>query len=187
MKNLVVWLCLPAILIQALIVKKVLEGVFYEKVELVSAVEKPVEKSQEETGVVAVEKTDDRPSKLVCFFNNYDSILADSSDTFVTSADKNGLDYRLLPAISFIESTACKNYLTETNNCWGWGHGRIVFDSIDDAIVHISERLAVSHYYREWQADKQDYWKLATVYNGGDQVKWHKDLVSTMKKIEECK
>jgi len=175
-QDLLIWLCLPAIILQGLLVKELIN----EK-EIVKEI-KEVPQAQ------AVEKTvDNRVDKLTCFFDQYGSVLSSSADTFITAADKNNIDYRVIAAISFVESTACKHHIEGTNNCWGWGHGRIVFKSYDEAINVISERLAVSNYYRKWQADKEDYWKLAVVYNGGDQVKWHKDVVKTMEEIKLCR
>jgi hypothetical protein len=52
---------------------------------------------------------DFRVENLRNFFDKYNSPLAKYSEEFVTYADKNNLDYRLIPAITGVESTFGKN------------------------------------------------------------------------------
>jgi len=60
----------------------------------------------------------------------------------VEEAEKNGLDWRLLPAISIIESTggkfACKNV---THSFMGWGSCKIDFESDEQAIEIVAKNL----------------------------------------------
>ena len=71
----------------------------------------------------------------------------------VLEAEKNGLEWRLIPAISVIESTggkfACKKV---TSSFLGWGSCRINFESHDKAIEIVAWNLGgnnpkTDHYY----------------------------------------
>ncbi|MEO5635374.1 MAG: hypothetical protein ABIR14_02190 [Candidatus Paceibacterota bacterium] len=68
-------------------------------------------------------------------------------------AEKNGLDYRLLPAIAVVESTggkhACKRV---ANSFFGWGSCKISFESKDKAIEIVARNLGgnnpnTAHHY----------------------------------------
>lgn len=52
--------------------------------------------------------------------NGYKAPLAANAEDFVRAADLYGLDYRLLPSISIVESTGGKN-LFKPYNPFGWG------------------------------------------------------------------
>ncbi|HWC57433.1 MAG TPA: hypothetical protein VG621_00560 [Candidatus Paceibacterota bacterium] len=80
-------------------------------------------------------------AKIDAYFTQYDLPLAGHGMTFVTEAQKSGIPWTLLPAIAMAESTGCKYVIAGTNNCFGWGSGKIKFSSIDDAIAEISKNL----------------------------------------------
>ena len=54
--------------------------------------------------------SDLRALKLAKFLRDRGSVLQSEATTFVTAADKYQLDYRLLAAISGVESTFARNY-----------------------------------------------------------------------------
>jgi len=85
-----------------------------------------------------------RVEVLQKFFEEYDSPLAESADTFVAVADKYDMDYRLLPAISCLESGCGKVLIPETYNAWGWGiYGNqyISFESWDNGIEEVGRGI----------------------------------------------
>lgn len=87
---------------------------------------------------------DDRINTIQSFLEQYDSPLAPFASDFVKSADKYQLDYRLLVAISGVESTFGKNIPAFSYNGWGWGiYGNYTlrFNSWPDAIETISKGL----------------------------------------------
>ena len=90
---------------------------------------------------VGEEKTDYRTETLKKFFNQYDSVLAPYAGDFVKYADENGLDWRLLPAISGVESTFGKQMISGTYNAYGWAGGLYRFASWEDSIAVISKSL----------------------------------------------
>ncbi len=79
---------------------------------------------------------------LDTYFASYDSPLEGYGMKFVQEADKNGLDWRLLPAIAMRESTggkqACKKV---SNSIFGYGSCKINFKSIDQSIEAVAASL----------------------------------------------
>lgn len=89
-------------------------------------------------------EVDYRAKSLRLFLSKYDSPLTDSAETFIGQADKNKIDWKLLAAISGVESTFGKQIPYETHNAWGWGiygDNRIYFKSFDEGIAIISQAL----------------------------------------------
>ena len=76
------------------------------------------------------------------YFAEYDTPLEGYGMKFVIEAEKNNLDWRLLPAIAMRESTggkfACKKV---TNSVFGWGSCKIGFKSIDESIEIVAFNL----------------------------------------------
>src|SRR5258706_9253508 len=64
---------------------------------------------------------DVRVTRLHSFLQSYDSPLADEAKTFIQEADKNNLDWKLVAAISGVESTFGKQIPPGSYNGWGWG------------------------------------------------------------------
>lgn len=84
---------------------------------------------------------DARTIKLAKFFHNYNSPLEPYAQDFIDQADKNSLDYRLLPAISGVESTFGRNYNSGSFNVYGWGGGNVYFSSWEDGIASVSKGI----------------------------------------------
>lgn len=83
------------------------------------------------------------------FFDHYKcpQINYDLIGDYINAADKYGLPYNLLPAISLAESSCAKRYPASTRNIFGWNSARYTFASIPESIDFISERLARGRYY----------------------------------------
>ena len=88
----------------------------------------------------------EKAAKVDALLASYKSPLEGYGMKFVTEAEKNGIDYRLLVAIAGRETTfarptsMCKNAKAQ-NNPFGWGSCKIGFSSIDDAIEQLSAHL----------------------------------------------
>ncbi len=84
----------------------------------------------------------ERAEKIDAYFESKGAPLSGYGEKFVEEAEKNGLDYRLLPAIAMRESTggkqACKK---AANSVFGYGSCKMSFKSIDDSIRIVSESL----------------------------------------------
>ncbi|MGB0925305.1 MAG: hypothetical protein ACPGTS_01190 [Minisyncoccia bacterium] len=89
---------------------------------------------------------DNRAEKIEKYFARHNLPLGGQAEYFIISADKYDIDWRLVAAIGFIESTggefACK---TVGYNAWGWGSCTLGFDSYAEAIDVISKNLAGQH------------------------------------------
>ena len=86
----------------------------------------------------------DRVEVLEKFFEKYNSPLAGSAATFITVADKYDMDYRLLPAISCLESGCGRVLIPDTYNAWGWGiygDNYISFESWDNGIEEVGKGI----------------------------------------------
>lgn len=89
---------------------------------------------------------DPRSERLVAFFKAYDCPAPLHVDEYLKAADSHDIDYRLLPAISLVEST-CGAY-QRLNNRWGWDSVQSGFSSVPEGIDYISEQLAESPRYK---------------------------------------
>jgi hypothetical protein len=98
------------------------------------------------------------------FLEKRKSPLAGYGQKFVDEAYKNGIDYRLLVAISGRETTfyrpesECKSE-RGANNPFGYGSCRIAFKSIDEAIEVVSRKLGgndknLKHYHSNMTSDQ---------------------------------
>lgn len=87
------------------------------------------------------ESYDYRVENLKRFLEKYNSPLASYAQEFVTYADENNLDYRLVPAITGVESTFGKNIPENSYNAYGWANGVYKFTSWEDSISHVSMTL----------------------------------------------
>jgi hypothetical protein len=65
---------------------------------------------------------------------------------YLGAADSYAIDYRLLPAISVLEST-CGEY-QRLNNHWGWDSARKGFSSVRAGLQYIARQLAEGRFYR---------------------------------------
>jgi hypothetical protein len=89
---------------------------------------------------------DPRLQTLRDFFDRFDCPASEYSEHFIQAADNYSLDWRLLPSISYVESTGGK--AARNNNFFGWDSGKAQFSSPRAAIYTIGYRLATSHLYR---------------------------------------
>lgn len=73
------------------------------------------------------------------YFSKRDMPLEGYGTKMAQEAEKNGIDWRLLPAIAIRESSGGKN--TCENNPFGWDSCRTDFDSLDEAIEVVAWNL----------------------------------------------
>ncbi|HSW49512.1 MAG TPA: hypothetical protein VLH09_05020 [Bryobacteraceae bacterium] len=105
---------------------------------------------------------DPRLLKLEHFFGRLQSPAHSIAKEFLLAADKHGLDWRLLPSLSILESgggKACRN-----NNILGWDSCRKAFPSDAAGVHYVAERLSVSSLYRSKSLNE----KLRTYNPHGD-------------------
>ncbi len=85
---------------------------------------------------------DTRAKKIEAYYRRYNLPLADHAEAFVASADQYGIDWRLVAAIGFVESTGGKHACSSvTYSPFGWGSCKINFASYEEAIDVVSKNL----------------------------------------------
>jgi hypothetical protein len=90
---------------------------------------------------------DPRVEKLNGFFKKLDCPVAGMAQDFVRVADKNHLDWRLLPSIAVVESGGGKTY--RHNNIFGWNQGNQSFSSIRSGLEVVGYKLGQSPLYSQ--------------------------------------
>jgi len=123
---------------------------------------------------------DIRPRQLEDFLNSYDSPMATYSGYLVKMADKYNIDWRLVPAITGVESTFGKNIPYNSYNAYGWNNGNTSFGSWEESIEVVSRSLGEKYYGRGLNTP----YKIAPVYCPPSKV-WAGKVVSFMQKIGE--
>jgi len=94
---------------------------------------------------------DERRLKLQSFFKAYQCPAPYHIDDYLMEADKNAIDYRLLPAISVRESTCGRH--ARLNNHWGWDSARSGFSSVKAGIRYLARTLALGPSYKDKTVD----------------------------------
>lgn len=131
-----------------------------------------------------VESTDARVKALEDFFKKYKSPLYGHAQTIVDEADKNNIDYRLLPAIAMQESTLCKKVIKNSFNCWGFGiYGGKVrrFAGYDEAIKTVTSTLS-KKYVQKGLVNPHE---IAQMYTPSDTGKWPQVVSLIMQKLSD--
>lgn len=85
-------------------------------------------------------EADPRAQRLGTFFEAHHCPQPHHVDDYLRAADRYGLDYRLLPAISLRETTC--GWTQKDNNLWGYHPGRMSFASVESGIEFLSRQLA---------------------------------------------
>ena len=119
-------------------------------------------------------RNDPRLETLRSFFRNRDCPAQHYAAAFLQAADHNELDWRLLPSLSFVESTGGKS--ARFNNIFGWDSGRAHFPSPIAGIHEVGYRLSHSDLYKDKELDK-----LLATYN--PDVEYGRRVKSVMRRI----
>ncbi len=122
---------------------------------------------------------DNRVKALKNIFSKYSSPLGEYADTFVAQADKYGVDWKLLPAISGLESSFGLYLMPGSYNGYGWGGGYIYFKDWKDGISTINKTLR-ENYMDKWNA--HDVWSIGPIY--AESKTWSVRVNSFMNEIE---
>jgi hypothetical protein len=124
-------------------------------------------------------KSDYRIEILRAYLTKHNSPLAEYADELVESADKYNIDWRLVPAISGVESTFGKRIPYNSFNAYGWANGAYNFKSWEDSIEIVSKTL------REKYIDKgaPSISKIARRYAPPSST-WARNVKFFMRKID---
>jgi hypothetical protein len=126
---------------------------------------------------------DNRVKILTSYLKQNDSPLTPYATDFVAAADKYSLDWRLVAAISGVESTFGKEIPNGSYNAWGWGiygNNVINFKSWPDGIDTVSQGLR-DRYMDQWGG--QDIYQIGAMYAASPAWAGHVELY--LNKIQE--
>lgn len=84
---------------------------------------------------------DKRTLKLKKFLLSVNSPLVEYSQVFVETADKYDVDWKLVPAISGVESTFGRFIPANSYNAYGWNNGNFAFENWPQSIEIVNKTL----------------------------------------------
>jgi hypothetical protein len=119
-------------------------------------------------------RSDPRLETLRTFFRLGDCPAEQYAAAFLEVADSNELDWRLLPSLSFVESTGGK--FARDNNLFGWDSGHAHFPSAEEGIHTVGYRLSHSDLYKDKELDE-----ILSTYNPN--VEYGRRVKSVMRRI----
>ena len=126
----------------------------------------------------------DRKEALTKFFERYNSPLVDNVDKFIEVADTYGIDYRLIPSISCMESTCGKVLIKDSYNPFGWGiYGTnvIYFKNYDEAIKVVGEGLNKGYFAKGYDTVEE----IAPIYTPPNHYNWKNGVTFFMNQISK--
>lgn len=121
---------------------------------------------------------DKRGEKLKRFLESYHSPLAPCSFFIVKTADRYSLDWKLVPAISGLESSFGKRIPHNSYNAYGWANGRYYFKDWQDGIEIVSKTLKESYVDKGARTVEQ----IGPIY--AESPIWSQRVVYFMEEIE---
>jgi len=128
-------------------------------------------------------KEDNRFKILKAFLEKYNSPLAASTYDFVKNSDAYNLDWKLVAAISGVESTFGQFIPYNSFNAWGWGvygNNVIYFLSWEEGIETVSKGLR-ENYLNKWKAT--NIYEIGRIY--AESPTWAARVEYFMEKITE--
>lgn len=129
--------------------------------------------------VLGIENPDPRVKQLNNFLNSHYSPLTPYAACFIQAADKYQIDWRLIPAITGVESSFGKQIPLNSFNAYGWNNGYFKFKSWQDSIEHVAKVLNEKYFAKG--LDNPD--KIGPVY-APPSKSWAGKVTFFMKKIE---
>jgi len=144
-------------------------------------------------GFLATNKAEDpeleartmKASLIDGYFSERKMPLEGTGMKMVLEAEKNNLDWRLLPAIAIRESTGGKNSCKKAeNNPFGWNSCKVGFETIDQAIETVAKNLGGNNPKTAHHYDDKTTLEILRAYNPPSVVpKYAQQVISIMKSI----
>ena len=119
------------------------------------------------------------------YFKAHEMPLEGTGMKMVLEAEKNELDWRLLPAIAVRESTGGKHECKKVeNNAFGWGSCKIGFNSNDEAIEIVARNLGGNNPKTAYHYDEKTTKQILRAYNPPSIVpRYAEQVISIMNAI----
>ncbi len=129
-----------------------------------------------------------RAEAIDAYFRAKEMPLLGTGMKMVLEAEKNDLDWRLLPAVAIRESTGgkfdCQNV---DNNPFGWGSCKIGFKSLDEAIETVARNLGGNNPSTARRYDNKTTKQILRAYNPPSIVpRYAEQVMSIMKDIGDA-
>jgi len=129
----------------------------------------------------------ERITKIESYYARHNLPLQGEAEHFITAAKEHGIDWRLVAAIGFIESTGGKfSCQTADYSAFGWGSCNINFDSYAESIDVISMNLGGHNPNTEYFYKDKDIRGILESYNPpsivpdyADQVMRQMDIIGS--------
>lgn len=129
--------------------------------------------------VLGIKNPDSRVTQLEAYLDEHRSPLADYASVFIEAADQYQLDWRLVPAITGVESTFGKQIPFNSFNAYGWANGLYRFESWEESITYVSQYLKEKYIDRGLNTP----YKIGPVYAPPSRT-WAGKVTFFMKQIE---
>jgi hypothetical protein len=103
------------------------------------------------SGVLKTEEdlvSNQKTKQLQAFLEAYRSPLAPYARVFVEKAEQYQIDWRLVPAITGVESTFGRQIPYNSYNAYGWANGKANFGSWEESIEKVTKTLKEKYYNR---------------------------------------
>lgn len=123
---------------------------------------------------------DNRGERLKKYLQSYNSPLAPYSFFIVKTADRYSLDWKLIPAISGLESSFGKRIPYNSFNAYGWDSGRYYFEDWQDGIEIVSKALR-ENYIDKWGAETVE--QIGPIY--AESPTWSQRVAYFIREIED--
>jgi len=122
------------------------------------------------------------------YFAEHNMPLAGMGMKMVLEAEKNDIDWRLLPAIAIRESTGGKNSCDKVKyNSFGWGSCKIGFKSNEEAIETVAKNLGGNNPNTAHHYDNKTIKQILRAYNPPSIVpRYAEQVMSIMKNIGDA-
>jgi len=120
-----------------------------------------------------------RVMRLRSFFKSKNSPLTNYAGSFIYWSDHYDLDWRLIPAITGVESGFGKHMPKNSFNAYGWANGNYKFSSWGNSIEQVSKTLREKYYDK----GADDIVKIARRY-APPSVTWTGKVKYFMEKID---
>jgi hypothetical protein len=147
-------------------------------------------------GLLTLNKADDpeatalkaKAEAIDAYFAKRDMPLEGTGMKMVIEAEKNDLDWRLLPAIAVRESTGGKFECKKVpNNAFGWGSCKIGFKTNEEAIETVARNLGGNNPKTAFHYDEKTTKEILRAYNPPSVVpKYAEQVMSIMDSIGEA-
>ncbi len=168
--------------------KNVSQNMFVPKFNIESKTTSIFAFNQTNDAEVVLEKTREIKAEAIdLYFKSKDMPLEGTGMKMVLEAEKNDLDWRLIPAIAIRESTGGKFDCNRvSNNAFGWGSCKIGFKSNEEAIEIVAWNLGGNNPKTERHYDNKNTKQILSAYNPPSIVpNYVPQVMSIMKNIGE--